>query len=457
MTRLGAAVALWLALQVSVAAWVQHHDPQRAIAPDTESYERSALALLVDGRFWTAPGSREPEVHRTPGYPALIAASYAVFGRHPAVVIGIQILMNGMILTLVVRMAWRAGVAAAWAAVVVLGLDVVFFANAQYLLTETLFTFQLVSFVCLWTEMCRSRADRSRQLGLAAVSSVVLATMALTRPIAYYLPALAAVVTVLVARRDGETHRRALASAVLVLLPAVVLLGAWQVRNLRVSGSAEFSQIKNVNLFRYRAAGVVALRDGISFEAAQARVLREIETRYPHLEGIRFLEAAGAEGRRIVRAEPWLAMRTVAAGFARMMLAPGENALLHVVGVDQPAGPAGDLLRVDLPTFLRTWVIGRPGEFLFFAFASVHLVVTYGLALVAFWGWSSQTRAARTLVVAAAFLTGYLVLLASGPEAYPRFRTPIAPLLAILAGVGYHRLSSVWVRGSGRGRPGLPY
>ncbi len=457
MTRLGAAVALWLALQVSVAAWVQHHDPQRAIAPDTESYEKSALALLVDGRFWTAPGSREPQVHRTPGYPALIAAGYAVFGRHPAVIVGIQILMGGTILALVGRMAGRAGVAAAWAAVVVLGLDVVFFASSQYLLTETLFTFQLVWFVFLWIETCRSRADRPRRLVLAALSSVVLATMALTRPIAYYLPALAAVVTVLVARRDGETTRRAWAGAALVLLPALVLLGAWQVRNVRVSGSAEFSQTKNVNLFRYRAAGVVALRDGISFEAAQDRVLREIEQRYPHLEGIRFLEAAGAEGRRIVRAEPWLAMRTVAEGFARMMLAPGENALLHVVGVDQPSGPAGDLLRGDVPTFLRAWVVGRPGEFLLFALALVHLVVTYGLAMIALWGWSGQTRAARLLVVAAAFLTGYLVLLASGPEAYPRFRAPIAPLLAILAGVGFHHLTSVWLGGSRGRRPGLPY
>jgi hypothetical protein len=85
-------------------------------------------------------------------------------------------------------------------------------------------------------------------------------------------------------------------------------------------------------------------------------------------------------------------------------------------------------------------VVGRPGEFLLFAFALVHLVVTYALAMIAFWGWSGQTRAARALVVAAGCLVGYFVLLASGPEAYPRFRTPIAPLLAILAGVGWHHL-----------------
>ena len=80
-------------------------------------------------------------------------------------------------------------------------------------------------------------------------------------------------------------------SAVLLLLPAVVILGMWQVRNVRVSGSAEFSQIKNVNLLMYRAAGVVALRDGISLEAARDRLQRELERQYPDLDGARLLDA----------------------------------------------------------------------------------------------------------------------------------------------------------------------
>ena len=67
--RMGAAVALFLAIQVGVAAWVHHQDPRRALAPDSASYEKSALALLVDGRFGTAPGSSEPQVHRTPAIP----------------------------------------------------------------------------------------------------------------------------------------------------------------------------------------------------------------------------------------------------------------------------------------------------------------------------------------------------------------------------------------------------
>ena len=97
--------------------------------------------------------------------------------------------------------------------------------------------------------------------------------------------ALVAILMVLVARRDGPTTRLACMSAALLLLPAVVILGTWQVRNVRVSGSAEFSQIKNVNLLMYRAAAVVALRDGISLDAARDRLQRELKRQYPDLDG----------------------------------------------------------------------------------------------------------------------------------------------------------------------------
>lgn len=446
MSRITAAIGLLLAIHVGVAGWVHHNDPQRAFAPDSPSYEKPALALLADGRFATEPGSDKPEIHRTPGYPMLIAASYALFDRVPALVIAIQISMHGMILALVARIARRVGAAAEWTALAVLGLSVTFFATAQYLLAETFFTLQVVLFSLLWIEMRRSLSKGSRYFALALATGLVLATMALTRPIAYYLPAVAAAVTALVAWRDGLTTRRVLASAAVLLIPAVVILGTWQVRNYRVSGSAEFSQMKNVNLLKYRAAGVVAQRDGIPLEDAQAQLYDDIERRYPDLEGARFLDAAGAEARRILRAEPLLTARDAAEGFARMMLLPGENGLLHLLGVDQPTGPAGDLLRLDFPSFVRKWVLGRPGEFLLFAFALAHLVTMYGLAAVALWRLPCQGMPARTIVVAGVVLIAYFALLSSGPEAYPRFRAPIVPLLAILAGVGAQNLTSMWAR-----------
>jgi 4-amino-4-deoxy-L-arabinose transferase-like glycosyltransferase len=436
----GVAVLLWLALQVGVAARVQQQDPSRAIAPDTPSYERTALALLADGRFWTAPGSGEPQVHRTPGYPALLAATYAVVGRSPIAVVAIQLVMSGVILILASRLASGTGAAARWTALAILGLDVTFFASAQYLLTETFFTLQLVLFVLLWTAMRDPAAPGSRHLALAAAAGFVLAAMALTRPIAYYLPPLVALVTVLLARRDGWTGRRIWTGVAALLLPAVLILGIWQARNLWVSGSGTFSQITNVSLLIYRAADVVARRDGIPLEVARGQLYRGIQEQYPHLAGARLLDAGGAQARRILLTHPLLTTGGMVDGLARMMLVPGENALLELLGVDQTSGPAGDLVRLDLPSFVRKWVVERPAEFSLFAFALAHLALVYVLVAIALWRRPPEAPGSRDLVVVAVVLAAYLVALSSGPEAYPRFRVPIAPLLAILAGLGCQHL-----------------
>jgi hypothetical protein len=72
----------------------------------------------------------------------------------------------------------------------------------------------------------------------------------------------------------------------------------------------------------------------------------------------------------------------------------------------------------------------------------VHLALVYALVAIALWRRPRGARGVRDLVVLAVTLAAYLAVLSSGPEAYPRFRAPIAPLLAILAGLGAQRLWS---------------
>ncbi len=435
----GAVIGIVLAVQCLVAVRVALHDPRRIRTPDSSTYELPARAMLEDGRFWTAPGSGDPEIKRTPGYPALIAATYAAFGERRAAVILLQIFMNGAIVALIWRMAGRAGPAAGGVAAAFLCFDLPFLACAQYFLTETFFTLQIVLFAAAWIRM-DDRPDASRRCAVAALAGLCLAGAALTRPIAYYLAPFAAAAAAVAARRGGLPLRRAAGCGLALLVPFAVLCGGWQLRNLRASGSAEFSQIKSVNLLRWRAAGIVALRDGIPFEAAQARLEQEIKLRHPAASGAELFGLYSAEGRRIIRSEPLLFVRTAVDGFIRMTLVPGEYVVLRLLGVDPPSGPVGDLARLGFQGFLRTWVLGRPWELLLFCFAALHLLALEAFALVSLWRLPSRPAAERSLALPAVALVGYFVLVSSGPEAYPRFRAPIAPFLALLAGIGVQRL-----------------
>jgi hypothetical protein len=333
-----------------------------------------------------------------------------------------------------------AGGAAGWLAALFLGLDLPFLACALYLLTETFFTFLLVLFAVAWIEIDDVLPEASRAQALAALAGLFLSCAALTRPIAYYLVPIAAVGIALASRARGMPRSRAAGCALALLLPFVVLCGGWQLRNRLVSGSAEFSQIASVNLLRWRAPGIVALRDGIAFEAAQERLLREFELAHPDARGAARYRLYGAEGRRIIRSEPLLFARTAIAGLVRMMLAPGEYILLHVLGVDHPSGPAGDLVRLGFAQFLRTWPLGQPGAFLLFVFVLLHLAALYACAAVALWRLPHRPRAERSIALLAVALIVYFAVLSSGPEAYPRFRAPLAPFLALLAGIGAQRV-----------------
>jgi hypothetical protein len=78
-----------------------------------------------------------------------------------------------------------------------------------------------------------------------------------------------------------------------------------------------------------------------------------------------------------------------------------------------------------------------------FAFALLHLAAMYSLAAIALWRLPPQAVAVLLIL--------YFVVLSSGPEAYPRFRVPIEPLLAMLAGVGYQHLRSGFAHARPRG------
>src|SRR5258706_15907295 len=74
---LGAALLARLALLG--VAYPRHH--RAVLLFDSGAYLRSGQALLSAGRFSISPSrASEPEIVRTPGYPAMIAAVFALGG-----------------------------------------------------------------------------------------------------------------------------------------------------------------------------------------------------------------------------------------------------------------------------------------------------------------------------------------------------------------------------------------
>lgn len=195
----------------------------------SDGYETIALSLLDRGEYALDPG--RPTSLREPSYPLFIAAVYAVFGRHPGVVIVLHCIISvgtGWLLWLTGRRLFDDKTA--FAALVVFMLYPQSIYYCAYFFRETWLCFWFG--VLLWASLGWSGepgdpgGDRGAALGGAAAAVFGLANSAV-------LPAcaLSGALLWLAAPTKARARRFALYAA-----PLVLAFGAWTARNWAVSG-----------------------------------------------------------------------------------------------------------------------------------------------------------------------------------------------------------------------------
>lgn len=419
--------ALWLILAAALVlralfclqTFAAH--PQGLTNPDSGSYQAAAHALLQTGRFAESPEKPDrPMLARTPGYPALLAALYALGGGERLGAPLAQSLMSLALLALVMlaaRALW--GERAAWAAGLLQAFDLLGIAYSQFVLSETVFTLPLVGAALLAVLAAKQRHwSAGRALGLGAL--LALATLA--RPVTYYLIWPVLLICLCQARAFQGSWRKAALTALLVFLPWLLLVGGWQARNYAATGTARFSSIQEINLLFYRAAQIEALRQGVSLGAAREKLARQAQAEMGEGQAGR-LDAYGRLGREIILSHPWLFARVTAEGMARTLLGPGVEAF-------------------------RQWGAGAWFWLAALALSCVQLLALYLGAASWLSNWRREPAWAPHLVVWLIVL--YLLIVSAGPESYSRFRVPLMPLLAIYGGRGWQLL---WGRFSGSRRP----
>jgi 4-amino-4-deoxy-L-arabinose transferase-like glycosyltransferase len=442
-----------LAFRLGVFLAVYAEDPTRILTADSMSYVDSARALVQVGRFALAPDLPDvPQTVRTPGYPLFIAGLYAIFGERHAPVILAQLVVSvatvGLVYLIGVRF-W--GATAATMAILILALDYTTFLYSQLLLTETLFTFALVLTVWIAIRFLLAEQRRPRY---ALYLGLGLALQALIRPISYYLIFVILPGVLLIGTRSRWKRKELATVSLLILLPWVLLVGGWQVRNWLETGSWEFSHIRGVNLLAYRGADIVAKRDGISLEAARQSIQETIGDTEGMSEGERS-ELFARKGLELIRRYPLLFAQSQLQGAAKMMLVPGEGGLLEYLGMPPgDEGALGDVLRLSIPDYLHKWLVGRSIQFLIFMAAGLYLVGLYGLAAGGVWHSLVRDRFQRFAHLLVLGIILYFVVVSAGPEAYARFRVPIMPFLVLYAGRGVARVADrLGARRTGAERP----
>lgn len=427
-----------LALRLAVFAYIVHI-PGKFFTFDSSEYDLRALNLLHDHVFsgqLHAPFTAD--LLRTPLYPLLLAAVYAIAGHVLAIAVLVQIVLGSLtgVLTFVLasselkltsRAAGLAGLAVA--------ADPVSIMTSNQVLTETLFVLLLVVALILLARYWRTRAVR-----WAVAAAVVLAVDALVRPIGQYLPL--ALLPLFPALAGRGRRRGTLAVGLLFVVVSGSLIGAWAYRNYRAAGVFTVSNISDTNLIYYRAREVLADAHHISQDAAWAQLQSYIDTTSArrHLTLAQTFDLERSTAFAIFKQYPRLTALMTLKGAARMLADPGYSIACTLLDPRHTAYHCieGSQANMDEPGALHRAVIGfksmskiQQGALVW---SALLLMLVYTCAIAGTIRCARRRRwlAPALLLVAVA----YFVAVSSGGETTSRFRIAIWPLVTILAGVG---------------------
>lgn len=389
-----------------------------AMEADSYGYIQLAEGLTTDCGFARRLGGKcqPPELERTPGYPLFLAVMPSL-----RMALVVQAMAAAGICFLVASFCWsRWGLAAALTTALLISFDVPSTVAGASVMSDALFT-SLVTFAVLLQLTVIEKTTIDRQMLMAQLSASVLIALAiLVRPIGEVLLAVELLATIGFYRIS--LAKRLALSVIVLCIPIVVIVG-WSGRNYQRRGVWTYSSIASVNLYYYRAAGVLAYERGRAFEAEKADLL--ISSGGWNADP----RMLNARGRRIVLDHPWA---TAVISFKFLLRnCFGADWSHPGVWLFDPAQTQADASRSAGTLLARSFrwlsVLGQ--------FALTAVTWTGILFALCRLRWRRNLEVGLILVPLSVALA--LLLAAAGPEGYCRFRVPAVPMLAMVAGFGW--------------------
>lgn len=419
---------------------LSHADTDWAFDPDSIGYMRLADGFRAGCGF--APLSQTgqcgpAEVERTPGYPFFLSIV-----QDTRTVIAVQAVLGAAVCFLVALFTWKQwGLAAGIIAESIVALDLSSIINNS-IGTELLFTSLITSAILLLLVIIRRTAvDVWFAIGVLSVGCL-FGIAELVRPIGQVL---LIIVPLAIFSMPAVSLPNKLALSLLALSLPLAVIGGWSYRNHSQRRIWTFSSIGAVNLYYYRAAGVLARESGHSVEEVQGDLLRAAgrETEAPDLWSKTSDEDPAeltSRGMRIVFSHPLnFALMTIRAFTRSSVMPPNRPAVSTFLGHRLDQREANTFLTRDILSSLRS-TLGSPWLLTIRALLSFQLALTIftwigvGLAL---WRMHGQPSSVAWLILVPLCASLLLLAAAAGPEMNDRFRVPAVPMLALVAAFGW--------------------
>ncbi len=413
--------------------WANPLGEQVLVFPDSLTYVYPAQTLLQYGQMWEAV-SAAPMLLRTPGYPLFLALVQLAAGNLTWAVAAIQNFLSLFLLIPVYLTArllanqtaarWAAGFCAA---------SVLYFTLSFAVLTETLCTFLLAWFVYLTVRFLLQPTAHS-----LVGAAILLAAAVYVRPAAYYFMFAAAIM--LVCFGAGKLLRfSAQKTALFFIVPLLLCLAPWHIRNAAKTGFGGFTSVGAYNLYIWNE-DYLAHKWQVSVPQAHEALLQALPPGFselPPAQQVRLYKAMAAPlikesfFYKLSRAPLWALKTLFGANFVHLSrLVTGGSAPQETLD--------GQML--NHTTALHTDWLRRWQEKLLFVLAAGQVFLTVCLGIGGFFLSWKQHRAAVFFL--AVYCVYFWAIGSTFFGAYARFRAPFEFVLCIFAAIACSRLGA---------------
>ena len=422
-----------------IILFIQVENDNQYMSSDSYGYIDNAKSILDRGTFTSTISFKHfPETVRTPGYPLIIAIIYKVMGFDVQNVILFQIVLNILCSFFIYKICTLLrNESVGYFASMIFLLDPLTTGHIYKMLSETTFTFFFIIFIFFsikWIKIPRA-------FSYPIFSGLCLSISTLIRPITYFLIPVISLAAINYLVSIKKNYLYIFKSLMLFLLPCLILIGGWQIRNHLVANNGVFSQISSLNLIYYRVADVVCMRDNIDMDKSRKKLIGEhinhpwsflnkyssekINKKWDHISKLILLE------------NPLLAFKSFLRNSLNMFIGPGDSLVNYIIGGESYyLGPLGDLFRLSYKGYIEKWIVSEPMVFIYFTFSTIFLLTIYIYSFYYFYIIIKEHKINQSEILLFGLLL-YFIVISSGPESYARFRIPIMPILCIFSSIGF--------------------
>jgi 4-amino-4-deoxy-L-arabinose transferase-like glycosyltransferase len=427
-------------------------DSEKAKGPgsDAKNYIVLAKNILIKHQFSVYEGETGyRETARTPGYPLFIGFSFLLSGAREWSILLLQMILDSLISVFIffsVLVLFK-NISAAFFAGVIYSIHPHQLLYTTQILSEILFTFLLFTSIIFLLFFLNN--ERKSVLALSGVS---LGMATLTRPISFYffIPVLFILFLFLKKRA-----KKIFVYGPLFLLSFFLILTPWYIRNYLTFKSVFLSTIGNWNIGYYNAGFVVASKENINLQDAQVKIESEIKERYDISDEVyayasddpEICKKISSYGFGVIRRNPGRYLLLHSAGVIHFFL-PSEYASLYkvfssaglesaksarAIGKDILVGSIKGRILSSFSKFINERLAKFPVWFsvVWVAISAFQLLI-YFFAVIGLRHFWKQRRILFFLFL----ITILYFAVLPGPVGDPRFRVPVEPIFAFIAGVG---------------------